>query len=93
MHDNSTAQLDARRKQLLYRASHRGIKEMDIILGGFAAVHIASLDDAALDTLETLMDNSDRDLLTWFTGEVEAPEHVRTPLFAAIAAHQAASVS
>lgn len=90
--DNSvTAQLDARRKQLLYRANHRGIKEMDIILGGFATAHIGSLDNASLDMLEALMEEPDRDLLTWFTGEVPAPAHVRTALFDAIAAHQAAS--
>jgi antitoxin CptB len=93
METSETAHLDARRKQLLYRASHRGIKEMDIILGGFAAAHLAALDDAALDTLEALMAESDRDLLTWFTGEVPAPAHVRTALFDAIVAHQAASVA
>jgi antitoxin CptB len=91
MDTSGTAQLDARRKQLLYRANHRGIKEMDIILGGFATAHIATLDDAGLDVLEALMDEPDRDLLTWFTGEVAAPAHLRTPLFEAIAAHQAAS--
>jgi antitoxin CptB len=93
MDNPGTAQLDARRKQLLYRANHRGIKEMDIILGGFATARIAVLDDAALDMLEALMDESDRDLLTWFTGEVAAPAHVRNSLFEAIAAHQAASVA
>ncbi len=93
MQISETAQLDARRKQLLYRASHRGIKEMDIILGGFAAAHLATLDDASLDTLEALMEEADRDLLTWFTGEIPAPAHVRTQIFDAIAAHQAASVS
>ena len=31
---------DHRRKQLLYRANHRGIKEMDLILGGFATARL-----------------------------------------------------
>ena len=28
--------LDARRRKLLFRSWHRGIREMDLILGGFA---------------------------------------------------------
>ena len=31
----SSPDLDIRRKRLLWRATHRGIKEMDLILGGF----------------------------------------------------------
>jgi len=86
-------QLDARRKQLLYRAGHRGIKEMDILLGGFAAARLADLNDTMIDALEKLMDETDRDLLSWFTGEVPAPAHVRGPVFDAILAHQADSVA
>ncbi|MEC9343422.1 MAG: succinate dehydrogenase assembly factor 2, partial [Pseudomonadota bacterium] len=32
-----------RRKQLVYRANHRGIKEMDIILGEFARERVPIL--------------------------------------------------
>ena len=92
MNHEGSGGLDPRRKQLLYRANHRGIKEMDILLGGFAAAHIGSLDDAALDRLEALMDESDRDLLTWFTGEKQPPEGIRTDIFDAILAHQAKAI-
>ena len=85
--------LDKRRKQLLYRASHRGIKEMDIMLGGFAAGRIAELRETELDALETLMRESDKDLLTWFTGEVMIPAQLRNSMFDAILAYQAESVA
>jgi antitoxin CptB len=87
-----TAQLDARRKQILYRANHRGIKEMDILIGGYAAAWIGSLDDNEVEALESLMSETDRDLLSWFTGEVPAPERVRGALFDAILAHQATTI-
>ena len=46
---------ETRIKRLIYRANHRGIKEMDIILGGFANAKLNLLDDAHIDQFETLM--------------------------------------
>ena len=78
---SDNANLDARRKQMLYRANHRGIKEMDIMLGGFAEARIGGLSDGELDLFEALLEESDRDLLTWFTGEVAVPTEVRNSMF------------
>ncbi len=64
---------ETRVKRLIYRANHRGIKEMDIILGRFATDHLPSMDDETIDAFEMLMSEHDRDLLTWFTGEVPFP--------------------
>ena len=36
--------LDPRRRKLLFRSWHRGMREMDLILGGFADAAIARLD-------------------------------------------------
>jgi antitoxin CptB len=73
-----------RRRQLRYRANHRGIKEMDIIFGGFADGFIDQLSVGELDILENLMEQNDRDLLQWFTGELTTPEEFNTELFARI---------
>jgi len=62
-------------KRLKYRANHRGIKEMDIILGGFADQCLEKLDDTEIDAFEHLMNEQDRDLLIWFTGEVDFPHN------------------
>ena len=72
---------DIRIKRLKYRANHRGIKEMDIILGGFANARIETLSDAELDAFETLMGEQDRDLVVWFTGEVVFPHEHLKPIF------------
>lgn len=84
--------MDARRKQLLYRANHRGIKEMDILLGGFASANLAGLSDVDVDTFEAIASHQDRDLLSWFTGEVETPAEVAGEMFDRILAFQATSV-
>ncbi|MFK5980980.1 MAG: succinate dehydrogenase assembly factor 2 [Rhizobiaceae bacterium] len=80
--------MDARRKQLLYRANHRGIKEMDILLGGFAAANLADLSDADVDAFEAISTHLDRDLLSWFTGEIETPADVAGEMFDRILAFQ-----
>ena len=42
------ADLETRRKRLLYRSVYRGNKENDILLGQFARAHIASFDEGEL---------------------------------------------
>ncbi|MGI9400698.1 MAG: succinate dehydrogenase assembly factor 2 [Rhizobiaceae bacterium] len=84
--------LDPRRKQIIYRANHRGIKEMDILLGRYASDFVESLTEEELVLLELIMDESDRDLLTWFTGEVTVPDRHQNAVFEAIRSHQRRSV-
>lgn len=83
----SSADLDPRRRRILVRAWRRGIREMDLVIGGFADAEIDRLTDAELDELETLMAEDDADLLKWVTGEAETPERFRTPLFARMCAY------
>ena len=78
------AAAERRLKQLIYRANHRGIKEMDIILGEFARARLATLDAHELDQFEALMAEIDRDLLSWFTGEVPVPAEFDTVIFKSI---------
>ncbi|MBV1699714.1 MAG: succinate dehydrogenase assembly factor 2, partial [Hyphomicrobiales bacterium] len=56
MTTRSSAGLDERRRKLLFRAWRRGVREMDLIIGRFADVHIASLDAAGLDDFERLIE-------------------------------------
>lgn len=60
--------LDDRRKRLLFRCWHRGTREMDMILGGFADAHIADLSDTEMSELEVLMELPDPDLYAAFSG-------------------------
>ena len=45
---------DTRRKRILWRATHRGIKEMDLIVGGFTQVRLAGMNESERDYLADL---------------------------------------
>ena len=77
----SSEGLDIRRRKLLFRAWHRGLREVDLILGGFADRHIEELDDTALSEFESLMNVPDGELLAWLTGEADVPPVHDGPLF------------
>ena len=86
----SSEGLDQRRRKLLFRSWHRGIREMDLILGGFADRAIAALTDAELNQYEHLLELQDADLLSWFTGASPVPAAFDTPLLKKIMASRAA---
>ena len=73
--------LDPRRKRLLFRSWHRGIREMDLVLGGFAEAHIADLSDAELDEYEAWLEVPDQQIFTWVNGLQLAPAAIDTALF------------
>jgi antitoxin CptB len=77
----SSADLDVRRRRNLFRAWHRGIREMDLIMGRFADAEIGTLSEDDLDEFERLIEVPDRDLYRWITGEDEVPANYDTPLF------------
>ncbi|MDQ6434533.1 succinate dehydrogenase assembly factor 2 [Mesorhizobium sp. LHD-90] len=70
----SSEGLDARRRKLLFRSWHRGMREMDLILGSFADARIDALTEAELDQYEMLLDTPDTVLLPWITGEQPVPD-------------------
>ena len=49
-------------KRMRFRAWHRGIKEMDLLMGGFADLHLAGMSDAELDAFERIMTVPDQQL-------------------------------
>lgn len=77
----TSADLDPRRRKIMFRAWHRGMREMDLIMGRFADAEIGMLSEAELDEFERLIEVLDRDLLSWVTGEAAVPENYDTELF------------
>lgn len=77
----SSENLDMRRRRILFRAWHRGTREMDLIMGGFCDAHIGSLSEAEIDDFERLIDLPDHDLYRWVIGEAELPAALDTTLF------------
>jgi antitoxin CptB len=73
MTERSSEGLDERRRKVLFRAWRRGVREMDLIVGRFADAHITTLDAAALDDFERLMEAPNAELYTWVVGSERAP--------------------
>lgn len=67
-------------KRLSYRAWHRGMKEMDLILGQFADTRLSALSQAALLEFETILNCSDVDLYRWITGAAVIPDAFDGPI-------------
>ena len=76
----SSADLDARRRRALFRAWHRGMREMDLVLGRFADEEIGTLNEEELRQFEQLLEVPDTELLKWVTEEVQAPKDHETLL-------------
>jgi antitoxin CptB len=58
----SGSDLGMRRRRALWRATHRGTKEMDFLLGRYAAASLDSMNAAELTVFERLIDAPDPDI-------------------------------
>ena len=54
------------KKQIIYRSTHRGSKEMDLLLGNFVKKYIEELNDTDLNDLEKLLFLEDEILYKWY---------------------------
>lgn len=82
----SSEGLDSRRRKLLFRSWHRGMREMDLVLGSFADARIAALTDAEIEQYERLLEIPDTDLLPWITGEKPMPAREETVMLKQVVA-------
>ncbi len=62
--------IDILRKKVLYMSTHRGCKEMDIILGQFAESELSNLTDTELSLYEKLLEISDEVLYSLISGSL-----------------------
>ena len=52
--------------QIIYRSSHRGSKEMDLLLGNFVKKYINVFDDKDLSDLYVLLSIEDEIIYEWY---------------------------
>jgi antitoxin CptB len=62
-----TDDIEMRRRRAAYRASHRGTKEMDFILGRFAQAQLSGMTAEELGDFERLIALPDPILSEWFS--------------------------
>lgn len=61
------------RRRLRFRSWHRGTREADLLLGGFADVTLDRLDTDQLARYGELLENNDPDLWDWVTERLPVP--------------------
>ena len=72
--------IEIKRKRLLFRSTHRGTREMDILLGGFFKSNMSYLKYDQLNEFEGLIEIPDDDLYNWAMGRMEIPKELDTQL-------------
>ena len=56
------SKLSMRKKKILFKCTHRGTKELDMLLGNYVSNHINKLKSKELDYLDVILDFNDMDL-------------------------------
>ena len=74
MTDQATEETEHRLKRLRMRSWRRGIKEMDLILGGFADARLDRLSEDQLNLYEDMLNENDQDLYKWVSGAAPMPD-------------------
>lgn len=57
-----TDDLEVRRRRALWRATHRGTKELDILIGTYAAERLSGMDAAELARFEVFLSEQETEL-------------------------------
>ncbi|MEX2009666.1 MAG: succinate dehydrogenase assembly factor 2 [Dongiaceae bacterium] len=65
--------LDLNRKRLRFRSWHRGMRELDLLLGRFAEAHLDAMTAEQLDRYAALLENGDPEIYDWLTGRAAVP--------------------
>lgn len=66
--------LESRKRRLLFRATHRGTYEMDLLIGKYAAIYVPAMTEKELTEFEHILTLSDIDLTAWLSGSQSVPE-------------------
>lgn len=63
------------RKRLLYQSQHRGMREMDLVLGGYAQQNIPLMNEEELEEFEDLLALPDQEIYGWIFEGVPLSEN------------------
>lgn len=67
-------------KKLLYISHHRGMKEADALIGGFADQYLSSLSYEELQAWEGLLQENDNQLMDWLLDRATRPHGIYSGL-------------
>ena len=73
--------LETYKKKIIFKASHRGSKEMDILLGNFIKKYIELFNENELGLFNTILECDDDDIYQWIIGKKEIPNQYSNRVF------------
>ncbi|MFN3592666.1 MAG: succinate dehydrogenase assembly factor 2 [Thermaurantiacus sp.] len=71
---------EAARRRAIWRANHRGTKEADMLVGGFAARFLDGMGAEEFAWFEALLEEQDVDILSWAFGTALPPPELDGPM-------------
>jgi antitoxin CptB len=71
-------------KRLAWRAHHRGVKEADLLVGGFFDAHHQSWSAAERALFAEMLNEQDVDIMAWAHGTAAPPERFAGPVIEAL---------
>ena len=75
---------DPELKRLQWRATHRGTREADLLIGGFFDAHCANWSSADRAMFADMLDEQDVDIMAWAVGTAEPPPRFEGPMIEAL---------
>jgi antitoxin CptB len=82
-----------RRERLRFRSWHRGMREMDLLMGSFADAHISAFTPGQLDQYEAILQLNDPDVYNWITHVELVPPEQDNEVMRLLCAHSYAKQS
>jgi len=71
-------------KRLQWRATHRGTREADMLIGGFFDAHHRAWDAADRAQFADMLDHQDADIMAWAVGTAVPPMRFEGPMMEAL---------
>ena len=71
-------------KRLRWRAHHRGIREADLLIGGFFDARHSGWTAEDRAQFEAMLEEQDVDILAWAHGTAAVPERYQGPMMLAL---------
>lgn len=72
---------DLLKKEIQYRASRRGMREIDLLFRAYVTDHLDDLEEDDLNLLRDLLLEYDMHIFDWLTGEAPVPKKYAGGLF------------
>ena len=74
--------IEHRRRRALFRANHRGTKELDWLIGRYAQARVPAMDEAEMDVFEPFLAVPDPDLHAWIMDPARLDQNAFRPIVA-----------